>query len=405
MAIINNLQAKAIKPDDKPIAHGAVTGLTLVPSKTKGHGYWRFIFTSPETKKRRETSFGTYPEISIAEASKQGMAARELIAKGIDPLAERERTKQEQLNVAAIPSFEAASLILHKELLPSWKNAKHKQQWINTLETYAFPVIGDCSLDSITPALIADVLRPIWLSKPETASRLKQRLHAVIAWGWAHGFCASNPVDVVQHLLPKQESKELRTQHQPAMPWREIPEFIAKDLRNGVGVTRPLLEFLILTATRSGEVRGMLWQEVDIEQAVWVIPESRMKMKISHRIPLSSRAIEIIKAQVGHHAELVFPAPRGGELSDMVLTSFLRKAEARSDTPDRYATAHGFRSSFRDWASENGYARDLAERALAHAIENKTEAAYHRSDLLEQRRAMMQAWCDYVTGRTVISYC
>lgn len=401
MAIINNLQAKAIKPDDKPIAHGAVTGLTLVPSKTKGHGYWRFIFTSPETKKRRETSFGTYPEISIAEAGKQGMAARELIAKGIDPLAERERTKQEQLNVAAIPSFEAASLILHKELLPSWKNAKHKQQWINTLETYAFPVIGDCALDSITPALIADVLRPIWLSKPETASRLKQRLHAVIAWGWAHGFCASNPVDVVQHLLPKQESKELRTQHQPAMPWREIPEFIAKDLRNGVGVTRPLLEFLILTATRSGEVRGMLWQEVDIEQAVWVIPESRMKMKISHRIPLSTRAIEIIKAQVGHHAELVFPAPRGGELSDMALTSFLRKAEARSDTPDRYATAHGFRSSFRDWASENGYARDLAERALAHAIENKTEAAYHRSDLLEQRRAMMQAWCDYVTGRTV----
>lgn len=401
MAIINNLQAKAIKPDDKPIAHGAVTGLTLVPSKTKGHGYWRFIFTSPETKKRRETSFGTYPEISIAEAGKQGMAARELIAKGIDPLAERERTKQEQLNVASIPSFEAASLILHKELLPSWKNAKHKQQWINTLETYAFPVIGDCSLDSITPALIADVLRPIWLSKPETASRLKQRLHAVIAWGWAHGFCASNPVDVVQHLLPKQESKELRTQHQPAMPWREIPEFIAKDLRNRVGVTRPLLEFLILTATRSGEVRGMLWQEVDIEQAVWVIPESRMKMKISHRIPLSTRAIEIIKAQVGHHAELVFPAPRGGELSDMVLTSFLRKAEARSDTPDRYATAHGFRSSFRDWASENGYARDLAERALAHAIENKTEAAYHRSDLLEQRRAMMQAWCDYVTGRTV----
>ncbi len=401
MAIINNLQAKAIKPDDKPIAHGAVTGLTLVPSKTKGHGYWRFIFTSPETKKRRETSFGTYPEISIAEAGKQGMAARELIAKGIDPLAERERTKQEQLNVAAIPSFEAASLILHKELLPSWKNAKHKQQWINTLETYAFPVIGDCALDSITPALIADVLRPIWLSKPETASRLKQRLHAVIAWGWAHGFCASNPVDVVQHLLPKQESKELRTQHQPAMPWREIPEFIAKDLRNGVGVTRPLLEFLILTATRSGEVRGMLWQEVDIEQAVWVIPESRMKMKISHRIPLSTRAIEIIKAQVGHHAELVFPAPRGGELSDMALTSFLRKAEARSDTPDRYATAHGFRSSFRDWASENGYARDLAERALAHAIENKTEAAYHRSDLLEKRRAMMQAWSDYVTGRTV----
>ena len=401
MAILKDIQAKAIKPDDKPRPHGAVVGLSLVPSKTKGRGSWRFMFTSPETKKRRETSFGSYPEVGIADAGKQGAAARELIAKGIDPLEEKKRVEQASQHIKSIPTFEAASLTLHKELLPSWKNAKHKQQWINTLETYAFPVIGDCSLDSITPALIADVLRPIWLSKPETASRLKQRLHAVIAWGWAHGFCASNPVDVVQHLLPKQESKELRTQHQPAMPWREIPEFIAKDLRNGVGVTRPLLEFLILTATRSGEVRGMLWQEVDIERAVWVIPEGRMKMKVPHRIPLSDRAIEIIKAQTGHHAELVFPAPRGSELSDMVLTSFLRKIEAQSDTPDRYTTAHGFRSSFRDWASENGYARDLAERALAHAIENKTEAAYHRSDLLEKRRAMMQAWSDYVTGRTV----
>jgi len=401
MAIINNLQAKAIKPDDKPIAHGAVTGLTLVPSKTKGHGYWRFIFTSPETKKRRETSLGTYPEVSILEAGKQGMAARELLAKGIDPLEDKKRAELERQNIRTIPTFKEAGFILHSELVPSWRNVKHGQQWINTLSTYAFPIIGECTIDSLTPALIADVLRPIWLSKSETASRLKQRLHTVMAWGVAHGFCTSNPVDVVQHLLPKQESKELRTQHQPAMPWRDIPEFIIKHLRNGVGVTRPLLEFLILTATRSGEVRGMLWQEVDIEQAIWVIPEGRMKMKVSHRIPLSNRAIEIIKAQIGHHAELVFPAPRGGELSDMVLTSFLRKAEAKSDIPDRCATAHGFRSSFRDWASENGYARDLAERSLAHAIENKTEAAYHRSDLLEQRRTMMQAWSDYVTGRTV----
>lgn len=398
MAILKDIQAKTIKPDDKPKAHGAVVGLSLVPSKTKGHGYWRFIFTSPETKKRRESSFGPYPEVGIAEAGKLGFEARELIAKGIDPLEDKKRTELERQNIRTIPTFKEAAFILHSELAPSWKNVKHGQQWINTLSTYAFPIIGECTMNSLTPALIADVLRPIWLSKSETASRLKQRLHAVIAWGWAHGFCASNPVDVVQHLLPKQESKELRKQHQPAMPWRDIPEFIVKYLRNGVGVTRPLLEFLILTATRSGEVRGMLWQEVDIEQAVWVIPEGRMKMKVAHRIPLSDRAIEIIKAQTGHHAELVFPAPRGSELSDMVLTSFLRKIEAHSDTPERYATAHGFRSSFRDWASENGYARDLAERALAHAIENKTEAAYHRSDLLEQRRVMMQAWSDYVTG-------
>lgn len=268
MAILKDIQAKTIKPDDKPKAHGAVVGLSLVPSKTKWHGYWRFIFTSPETKKRRESSFGTYPEVGIAEAGKLGFEARELIAKGIDPLEDKKRTELERQNIRTIPTFKEAAFILHSELAPSWKNVKHGQQWINTLSTYAFPIIGECTMNSLTPALIADVLRPIWLSKSETASRLKQRLHAVIAWGWAHGFCASNPVDVVQHLLPKQESKELRKQHQPAMPWRDIPEFIVKYLRNGVCVTRPLLEFLILTATRSGEVRGMLWQEVDIEQAL-----------------------------------------------------------------------------------------------------------------------------------------
>ena len=394
MAILKDIQAKAIKPDDKPRPHGAVVGLSLVPSKTKGRGSWRFMFTSPETKKRRETSFGSYPEVGIADAGKQGAAARELIAKGIDPLEEKKRVEQASQHIKSIPTFEAASVILHNELLLSWKNKKHRQQWINTLKTYAFPFVGAYSLDSLTPALIADVLRPIWLNKPETASRVKQRLHAVLNWGQAHGYCISNPVDVVQHLLPKQEG---RVQHQPAMPWRVIPEFVTKHLRGGTGVTKPLLEFLILTATRSGEARGMQWQEVDLEQAVWVIPENRMKNKVTHRIPLSTRAIEIIKAQVGHHAELVFPASRGGELSDMALTSLLRKAKARSDIPDRCATAHGFRSSFRDWASENGYARDLAERALSHAIKSETEAAYHRSDLLEQRRAMMQAWCDFVT--------
>lgn len=221
-----------------------------------------------------------------------------------------------------------------------------------------------------------------------------------MAWGWAHGFCTSNPVDVVEHLLPKQEGKQVRTIHHPAMDWRAIPNFIQKYVRidNKSNVTRSILEFLILTAARSGEVRGAVWSEIDWENKVWEIPASRMKMKIAHRVPLSDRAMAILKNQQGLHEELIFPSPRARkELSDMVITSFLRKQNAPSTTKDRVATAHGFRSSFRDWCSENGYARDLAERALAHTVANQVEAAYHRTDLLEQRRPMMQAWSDFIT--------
>jgi len=230
---------------------------------------------------------------------------------------------------------------------------------------------------------------------------VKQRIHAVMAWGRAHGHCQSNPVDVVGHLLPQQPGKAIRTKHQPSMPWKDIPAFATTHLkpRDRYDVTRAMLEFLILTACRSGEARGMVWSEVDLKNAVWTIPPERMKAKLPHRVPLAPRAIEILKSQLGRHDSLVFPSTRDEvELSDMVLTSFLRRVKAHSDTPDRIATAHGFRSSFRDWCSEKGYARDLAERALAHTVQNKVEAAYHRTDLLEQRRGMMNAWAAFVSG-------
>jgi integrase len=210
-----------------------------------------------------------------------------------------------------------------------------------------------------------------------------------------------NPVDVVDHLLPQQPGKRERTQHQPSMPWRDIPAFVQGVLHAGASnVTRALLEFVILTAARSGEARAMTWAEVDLETRVWTVPANRMKAKVVHRVPLSRRAVEILEAQRALHpdADLVFPAPRGAVLSDMVLTGFLRNQIGRSSDKGRVATAHGFRSSFRDWASENGYARDLAERALAHTIANQAEAAYHRTDLLEQRRAMMEAWAKNVRG-------
>lgn len=397
MAILTDTKARSLKPDDKPIAHGAVPGLCLHPSGNKGHGKWVLRFVSPVSGKRRNAGLGAYPQVGIAEAARVALTMREQIQQGIDPL----DFKTKQAETTLLPTFQEAALKVHKELLPSWKNAKHGQQWINTLEQYVFASIGALPLDQITPGHVADALRPIWLGKAETAGRVKQRIHAVMAWGWAHGFCSSNPVDVVHHLLPSQPSKAVRTQHQPAMPWRDIPGFVEEHLHHAgrYDVTRAMLEFLILTAARSGEVRGMKWQEIDWLSAVWTIPAERMKAKQVHRIPLSKRALEILQAWQGVHEELVFPSPRAQvELSDMVLTAFLRRVQAQSDTPDRIATAHGFRSSFRDWCSEHGYSRDLAERALAHTVQNKVEAAYHRTDLIEQRRSMMDMWSAFVAG-------
>jgi integrase len=352
-------------------------------------------YVSPVTGKRRNAGLGVYPNVGVAVAGKLARELREAIAAGSDPLEAKtvERAKP------AIPSFREAAEQVHEELVPGWKNPKHARQWINSLATYAFPGIGSLPVNLIEPRHVADVLRPIWLSKQETASRVRQRLHAVMAWAWAHGFVPSNPVDVVAHLLPVQADKSIREEHFPAMPWREVPKFAKDELvtADGHDVTRRALLFLILTGCRSGEVRGMQWSEVNLKAKVWTIPAQRMKAGVVHRIPLSDQALALLKGRHKLDDELVFPSIRARKiLSDMTLTALLRRVKAHSDTPGRFATAHGFRSSFRDWCSENGYTRDLAERALAHTIKDQTEAAYHRTDLLEQRRPMMQAWADFV---------
>ena len=395
MAIITDTKARNLKPEDAAVPHGGITGLTLHPSQSKGHGKWVLRYVSPITGKRRNAGLGTYPEISIAEVGKRASAMRALLAEGKDPLEE----KREAENKPTIPTFQEAATTLHESLLPGWKNPKHGQQWINTLTTYVFPKIGSKLLPDIQPGDVAEVLKPIWLAKPETASRIKQRIHAVMSWAWAHGFCQFNPVDVVEHLLAQQPKKSVRTQHHPAIPWRDIPAFVKEYLcsESAQDVTKALLEFIILTACRSGEARGATWQEFNLEKAIWVVPAERMKAKIPHRVPLSDRVLQILEGQKGKHDSLVFPSPRDQvELSDMVLTAFLRRIKAPSDTPGRVATAHGFRSSFRDWCSENGYSSDLAERALAHTVKNKVEAAYHRTDLLEQRKKLMDAWATFV---------
>ena len=401
MAQITDLRAKKVAPGTKPVADGTIPGLRLEPGNSKGEGKWILRFVSPVTSKRRDMGLGTYPEVGIADVRIRGVAARQLIASGKDPIEERDADKAARKVDAEVMTFKQAALQVHEEQKPGWKNPKHADQWINTLRDYAFPKIGKRKVDDLIPDDFADVLRPIWLTKPETASRVKQRCHTVMKWCWAKQLVKGNPVDVVDHLLSQQPGKRERTQHQPSMPWRDIPAFVQGVLHaSASNVTRALLEFVMLTAARSGEARAMTWDEVDLEAKVWTVPSSRMKAKVVHRVPLSARGVEILKAQRALHpdADLVFPAPRGGVLSDMVLTGFLRDQKAQSSDKGRVATAHGFRSSFRDWASENGYPRDLAERALAHTIQNQAEAAYHRTDLLEQRRPMMEAWAQHVGG-------
>jgi integrase len=395
--MLRDATAKAIQPSDKPLADGTVTGLRLHPTKTKGRGVWKLRYVSPVSHLRRDMSFGVYPDVSIADARLLANAARSEIAKGADPKDVRDSAKRSVKHSRTDLTFMDAATQVHTNLKGGWKNAKHQDQWINTLTTYVFPFIGSRPVNEIDVRNIEDVLKPIWLTKPETASRVKQRCSQVMEWCWAQGLVSANPVSVVHHLLPKQPSTRERVEHYPAMPWKLIPSFVVGHIENADNVTRALLLFVILTAVRSGEARGARWSEFDIDQKVWTIPASRMKAKVLHRVPLSSPVLALIEKQknVAKHI-LVFPSPTGKILTDMALTAFLRKHKATSDTPGRCATAHGFRSSFRDWASENGFANDWAERALAHTIREQTKAAYYRTDLLEQRRHMMEAWGTHV---------
>lgn len=375
-------------------------GLRFEPGSIKGQGKFVLRFVSPVTGKRRDMGLGAYPEVSVADARARALIARQRLAGGADPIEDRRAILDARKAVVDALTFEQAARQVHGELKAAWKNGKHGDQWLNTLRDYAFPKVGRVKVVDLTPKHFADVLRPIWLAKPETASRVKQRCHRVLAWCWAHGMVPSNPVDVVGHLLPKQNALRERIKHHPAMPWRTVPAFVQDSVRsNRPNVTRVLLEFVILTGARSGEARAMTMAEVDWDAKVWTVPASRMKTKVAHRVPLSARALAILTAQKRTGCcDLVFSSPRGAMLTDMALTKFLRDCEAHSSDPDRIATVHGFRSSLRDWASENGYARDLAERALSHMIRSNVEAAYHRTDLLEQRRLMMEVWASHVGG-------
>lgn len=326
---------------------------------------------------------GSYPVISLSQARELAFDARKLIEARKDPIEERNRLLETQRVKLSIPNFAEAARRVHGDLKEGFRNKKQVTQ--------------------LTPADFAGALKPVWLQKPETASRVKQRCDAVMNWCAANGYIVASPVSVVTQLLPKQPGKRERVEHQPAVPWRDMPAFVDDVLRTGLRTqSKLMLEVLILTAARSGEVRQMEWPELDFENGVWTLPAQRMKAKVAHRAPLSPYLVELLESHKPNDDEeataLVFPSRNKTPISDRTLTKCLRNHNMKSDVPGRIATVHGFRSSFRDWASENGYPRDLAERALAHTIRNATEAAYHRTDLLEQRREMMLKWENWVLG-------
>ncbi|OQS41002.1 tyrosine-type recombinase/integrase [Chromobacterium haemolyticum] len=385
MAVLSDTKARALRPDSKPLAHGGVAGLRLHPASVKGRGKWVMRYTSPTTGKRRDAGLGIYPDVSIAMAGKLAAEMRVQIANGIDPINSRKRVEK--------VTFEEGVRLLHAKLSPGWKNDRHRKQWIRRMEMYIFPSVVGMGFDDITMDILEQALLKVWQEKPAVARALKSQTQLVYRWAKAEKRAETNPVDGIEFRLAKQVKKP---GHHAAMAYSDVPAFVKKLQQTDHNVNRVLI-FIILTASRLSMVCNMEWSEVDWENKVWTIPAHKMKTGVLHRVPLSTAALDMLHTMQGKHSILVFPTMEREVAYDSASVLPLLK-DTTSDIPGKTATTHGFRTSFRNWCSENNWSRDLAERAIAHEVEDETEAAYHRTDLLEQRRPMMQAWADYIVG-------
>lgn len=375
---MGKLTALKIRSLAEPGRYADGDGLFLdVTGKTSG----RWVLRVQSNGRRREIGLGSLKNVSLADARDAAFVMRKKIAQGIDPVAERKQERQ------VIPTFRKAAELVHEEREKAWKNGKHQNQWLATLRTYAFPKLGDLLVGDIEGPLIRDVLAPIWLAKPETARRVRQRIGTVLDWSYAKGFRATEaPMRSLSKGLPRQPKKD---NHFAALPYTAVPDFLEK-LGERESVGRVALEALILTAARSGEIRGATWSELDLKAALWTVPAARMKMGRAHTVPLSPEAVAVFqrarKYEVGA-SDLVFPGQNVKKpLSDMTLLKILRDM-------DLTVTVHGFRSAFRDWVAEQtDYSGEVAEAALAHTVSNKVEAAYRRTDFLDKRRLLMRDW-------------
>lgn len=336
---------------------------------------------------RRDIALGSFALVSLSEAREAAIANRKIARSGGDPVAEHKK----QL---AIPTFEEVARTVHEIHLPSWRNEKHAAQFISTLETYAFPHMGRVSVADIGSVHIMAALLPIWLAKPETARRVRQRIGMVMKWAMAQGWRADNPAEAVAQALPKQDASQKK--HRKALAYDDVAGCIETIKASGANpITKLAFEYLVLTASRSIEVRKAIWSEIDMGAAIWVIPPERMKAKKEHRVPLSDRCLEILReAQaLSGSGDLVFPGTRHNRpMSDATLLKLVR--ENGFDVH-----IHGFRASFKMWTQEQtNTPRDVSEAALAHTVKDNAEAAYARSDFFEKRRKLMARWALYVAG-------
>ncbi len=393
-------------------AVGGAPGLCLNITDT---GATSWILRSLVAGKRRHIGLGPYPEVSLAEAREKALEMRKKIALGIDPVDERIAARdalaaQQKFGMAFEDAFDQ---FFSEKMEGELRNAKHAKQWRSTLATYAFPKIGSTPVSKIQVDDILAVLRPIWTTKNETASRVRQRIEAVMDWATVTGHReGANPArwkGSLQQLLPS-PNKVQKVTGQPAVALDEITRWF-QVLRDRDGVAALALGFLTLTASRSGEIRGAQWDEIDLMRRIWTVPAMRMKAQREHRVPLSSAAVDLLNKQprlMG--CPYVFPSPKNGQMSDMTISAVMRRIQAAEEKEGRTgfldprsrrpAVPHGLRSSFRDWAAERtSYPREMAEMALAHNVGSDVERAYRRSDMIEKRREMMEEWAQFVAAR------
>jgi integrase len=375
-----------------PGMHPDGQGLYLQVSSAGARSWiWRFTLHSKE----RYLGLGSVTAIPLKRARELAAEARRMRAEGIDPIERRreQRTAQlvEQAKSMTFKQCAEAYVAAHE---PSWRNAKHRQQWHSTLATYVYPVIGALPVQSVDTSLVTRVIEPIWLKKSETAGRVRGRIEVILDYATVHKYRqGDNPARWRGHLevlLPKRD-KVNKVKHHAALPYDRVGEFMA-DLRRRESNSARCLEFLILTAARTAEAIGATWDEIDLQAKVWTIPANRMKADREHRVPLVPRAIAILRQmQTRRESDYVFAGMRdGAPLSNMALLAMLRVMH-RVDL-----TVHGFRSCFRTWAAERtNFPRELLEAVLAHVVGDETERAYQRSDLFDKRRRLMDAWAEY----------
>lgn len=403
---IGKLTALQVTKLSKPGLYGDGGGLTLQITKT-GAKSWLFRFM--REGKPYGMGLGATHTISLMEARQKALDARKLLADGINPLTAKKQSRiAAALENAKMMTFDQCAEAYIAAHRASWKNAKHVDQWTNTLATYASPVFGQLPVAAIDTGLVVKCLAPIWENKTETASRLRGRIESVLGWATTSGYrTGENPARWKGHLdnLLATISKSSRTKHHPSLPWQNIGRFMIA-LRAREGSAAKAVEFAVLTACRSGEVRGAQWSEFDLDERIWTIPAARMKARREHQVPLSDAALKLLEL-IQKDSDLVFAGRKKQVLSDMSLTAVIRRMNDEVKptwvaATGEGITVHGFRSTFRMWVAETtAYPREVAEHALAHQLPDLVERAYQRGTQFAKRVALMAEWGAYCTSKQI----